>query len=116
MAVPKRRMSKSRKRLRRGHHSAAGPSTQACPRCGSPKLSHRACDSCGYYRGKKQVEVAGAVQALTALPDPFVVQLVGRPDVIRAELAKHPAADQSRLEIREAAEVIGMAEKPLAAV
>ena len=63
-----------------------------------------------------QAEIAGAVQALTALPDPFVVQLVGRPDVIRAELAKHPAADQSRLEIREAAEVIGMAEKPLAAV
>ena len=57
MAVPKRRMSKSRKRLRRGHHSAAGPSTLECPRCGSPKLSHRVCDSCGYYRGKKQVEV-----------------------------------------------------------
>jgi glycerol-3-phosphate acyltransferase PlsX len=63
-----------------------------------------------------QAEIAGAVQALTALPDPFVVQLVGRPDIIRAELAKHPAADHSRLEIREAAEVIGMAEKPLAAV
>jgi phosphate acyltransferase len=63
-----------------------------------------------------QAEIAGAVQALTALPDSFVVQLVGRPDIIRAELAKHPDADQSRLEIREAAEVIGMAEKPLAAV
>jgi large subunit ribosomal protein L32 len=57
MAVPKRRTSKSKKRLRRGHHSGAGMATQACPRCGSPKLSHRVCDSCGYYRGKKQVEV-----------------------------------------------------------
>lgn len=57
MAVPKRKMSKSRKRLRRGHHSGAGMKTQACPRCSSPKLSHRVCPTCGYYRGKKVVEV-----------------------------------------------------------
>ena len=57
MAVPKRRVSKSRKRLRRGQDSAPSVPSQACPRCGSPKLSHRVCDSCGYYRGKKQVEV-----------------------------------------------------------
>ena len=63
-----------------------------------------------------QAEIAGALQALAALPDKFIIQLVGRPDVIAAELAKYPDADQSRLQIREAAEVIGMAEKPLAAV
>ncbi|HEU5357920.1 MAG TPA: 50S ribosomal protein L32 [Gemmatimonadales bacterium] len=57
MAVPKRKMSKSRKRLRRGHHSGAGMKTQACPRCSSPKLPHRVCPTCGYYRGKKAVEV-----------------------------------------------------------
>jgi len=39
---------------------AASVRPQACPRCGSPKLSHRVCDSCGYYRGKKQVEVEDA--------------------------------------------------------
>ena len=53
MAVPKRKTSKSRKRLRRGHHSAKGIPTQACPKCGSPRLSHRVCPTCGYYRGKK---------------------------------------------------------------
>jgi glycerol-3-phosphate acyltransferase PlsX len=63
-----------------------------------------------------QAEIAGALQALAALPDKFIIQLVGRSDVIGAELAKYPDADRSRLEIREAAEVIGMAEKPLAAV
>jgi large subunit ribosomal protein L32 len=57
MAVPKRRTSKSRKRLRRGHPSGAGMRTQACPRCSSPKLPHRVCPTCGYYRGKKLVEV-----------------------------------------------------------
>ena len=45
-----------------------------------------------------------------------MVQLVGRPDVIEAELARHPDVDRSRLEIHEAADVIGMGEKPLAAV
>jgi large subunit ribosomal protein L32 len=57
MAVPKRKMSKSRKRLRRGHHSGAGMKTQPCPRCSSPRLPHRVCPTCGYYRGKKVVEV-----------------------------------------------------------
>jgi phosphate acyltransferase len=63
-----------------------------------------------------QAEIAGVVQALTALPGKFVVQLVGRSDVIKPELAKYPDVDHSRLEVHEAAEVIGMAEKPLAAV
>ena len=63
-----------------------------------------------------QAEIAGVVQALTTLPDKFIVQLVGRSDVIQTELAKHPDSDRSRLEIHEAPEVIGMGEKPLAAV
>jgi phosphate acyltransferase len=63
-----------------------------------------------------QAEIAGVVQALTSLPGKFIIQLVGRPDVIGAELAKHPDADRSRIELHDAAEVIGMAEKPLAAV
>jgi phosphate acyltransferase len=63
-----------------------------------------------------QAEIAGAIQALTALPDGFIIQLVGRSEIIEAELAKYPHADRSRLVIHEAAEVIGMAEKPLAAV
>jgi glycerol-3-phosphate acyltransferase PlsX len=63
-----------------------------------------------------QAEIAGALEALAAFPDKFVIQLVGRSDLIAAELAKHPEAARSGLEIHEAAEVIGMGEKPLAAV
>jgi glycerol-3-phosphate acyltransferase PlsX len=63
-----------------------------------------------------EAEIAGVLQALAELPDEFLVQLVGRPDAIEAELAKHAQADRSRLEIHEAADVIGMGEKPLAAV
>jgi glycerol-3-phosphate acyltransferase PlsX len=63
-----------------------------------------------------EAEIAGVLQALAELPDEFLVQLVGRPDAIEAELANHAQADRSRLEIHEAADVIGMGEKPLAAV
>ncbi len=61
-------------------------------------------------------EIAGVLEALDTLPGDFLVQLVGRPDAIEAELARHPPRDRSRLEIHEAADVIGMSEKPLAAV
>lgn len=57
MAVPKRRTSKSRKRLRRTHHRVKGIPSQACPRCSEPKLPHRVCGTCGFYRGKKMIEV-----------------------------------------------------------
>ena len=61
-------------------------------------------------------EIAGAVEALTDLPDGFLIQLVGRPKAIEEELARHPGADRSRIEIHEAADVIGMSEKPLQAI
>lgn len=58
MAVPKRRTSKSKKRKRRTHFKAAPVAQQPCPRCGDPKRPHRVCPTCGYYAGKKRVQVA----------------------------------------------------------
>ncbi len=63
-----------------------------------------------------QAEIAGVVEALAAYPNDFVIQLVGRPDSIEAELTRHPGVDRTRVEVHEAPDVIGMAEKPLAAV
>jgi glycerol-3-phosphate acyltransferase PlsX len=63
-----------------------------------------------------QAEIAGTLEALASLPEAFVVQLVGRTDAIEAELARHADVDRGRLEIHEAPDVIGMGEKPLAAV
>ncbi|HXE58923.1 MAG TPA: phosphate acyltransferase PlsX [Gemmatimonadales bacterium] len=63
-----------------------------------------------------QVEIAGALRALAELPTGSVIQLVGRTEAIEAELARHADIDRNRLEIHEAAEVIGMGEKPLAAL
>ncbi|MGH7474653.1 MAG: 50S ribosomal protein L32 [Longimicrobiales bacterium] len=57
MAVPKKRISKQRKRKRRGNHKAAAAHTMACPKCGEPKLAHRVCPVCGTYRNEQVVEV-----------------------------------------------------------
>jgi glycerol-3-phosphate acyltransferase PlsX len=62
------------------------------------------------------VEVEGAVQALKELPPTFVIQLVGKTDLIEAELKRYPEIDRNRIEIHEAPEVIGMGEKPLTAI
>ena len=63
-----------------------------------------------------RVEVEGALQALREFPPTFRIQLVGRTGDIEAALQTHGAVDRARLEIVEAPEVVGMGEKPLAAV
>src|SRR6266542_4385488 len=137
MAVPKRRTSKRKKRARRTHYKAVRPTLQACPRCGheaaSPRLpdvrvlQRRAADN---RRGlmirialdamgsdnAPQVEVEGAAQALKELPAEFQIQLVGRKADIEAALAKLAGVDRTRIEIVDAPEVVGMGDKPLAAI
>ena len=63
-----------------------------------------------------RMEVAGTVQALRELPPTFRIQLVGRTADIEAALKPHSDVDHGRLEIVEAPEVVGMGEKPLAAI
>jgi large subunit ribosomal protein L32 len=57
MAVPKRRVSKSRKRKRRTHYKAVAPTLNPCPKCGEPRRPHVACGNCGYYAGKKVLDI-----------------------------------------------------------
>ncbi|MEE9166027.1 MAG: 50S ribosomal protein L32 [Candidatus Neomarinimicrobiota bacterium] len=52
MALPKRRHSRARGRKRRTHWKAKKPSITICPQCNQPKIPHRACPNCGYYRGR----------------------------------------------------------------
>lgn len=56
MAHPKRRHSKARTRARRANYKVKTlPVTQECSNCGSDKLMHRACPTCGHYRGRQVV-------------------------------------------------------------
>ena len=56
MANPKRRHSKARRDKRRTHDSLSRPGTSICTNCGETKLPHRACASCGQYRGRAVIE------------------------------------------------------------
>jgi glycerol-3-phosphate acyltransferase PlsX len=63
-----------------------------------------------------EAEVEGAAQALAELPPTFVIQLVGRTADIEQTLARHSDIARQRLQVIEAPEVVGMGEKPLAAL
>lgn len=57
MAVPKRRTSASRSRMRRFANSAMrAPQLSTCPQCNEPKLPHRVCGNCGYYAGRQVID------------------------------------------------------------
>jgi large subunit ribosomal protein L32 len=57
VAVPKRKMSRSNTRARRSQWKATAPTLVACPQCGSAKLPHVACDTCGTYNGRAVLDV-----------------------------------------------------------
>ena len=52
MAVPQRRISKTRKRLRRTHFKLSVSGLVTCPQCGAMIKAHHVCPKCGYYAGK----------------------------------------------------------------
>ncbi len=58
MALPKRRHSNARTGKRRAHDALKGEGLSRCPRCQAMTLPHRACRSCGYYRGREVVKRA----------------------------------------------------------
>lgn len=57
MALPKRRLSRSRRDKRRLQLNLVAPTLTRCAHCGVPVLSHRICPSCGHYRGREVVPV-----------------------------------------------------------
>ena len=58
MAVPKGKVSRTRRDKRRGSNwKLTAPSLVKCPNCGALLLPHRACKACGYYKGRAVVKV-----------------------------------------------------------
>ncbi len=56
MAVPKRKTSKARRDKRRASsYRLKTYATNVCPNCGEPKLPHRVCGACGFYKGKEVI-------------------------------------------------------------
>jgi large subunit ribosomal protein L32 len=57
MPNPKRRHSHSRQAKRRAHDALRANLLEECPQCHEKKLSHHACAKCGYYKGRRVLEV-----------------------------------------------------------
>lgn len=55
MAVPKKKVSKSRRNMRRAHDALTTQVVIECPNCGEQKRSHHMCPSCGHYDGREIV-------------------------------------------------------------
>ncbi len=66
MAVPKRKMSKSRTRTRRAHDALPRIELPNCPRCGRAVKPHTVCGNCGYYRGVMIVDMEAQAASATA--------------------------------------------------
>ncbi len=57
MAVPKRKVSKSRRDKRRAHWKLVIPGMVKCPRCSEFKMPHRVCLACGHYKDREVIKV-----------------------------------------------------------
>ena len=57
MAVPKGKVSKSRRDKRRANWKLDVPGMVECPKCHEFKMPHRVCKACGYYNGKEVIKV-----------------------------------------------------------
>lgn len=56
MAVPKHKVSRSKRDKRRTHQKAQAPALSRCTQCGEAVMSHRACPECGNYKGRTVIE------------------------------------------------------------
>jgi large subunit ribosomal protein L32 len=60
MAVPKKKVSPSRRNMRRSHEALKGSAYVECPNCGETKRPHHVCGACGFYDGREVVAAAAA--------------------------------------------------------
>ena len=57
MAVPTKKVSKSKKNTRRSHDRLKAPGLATCPQCSEPKRPHYACPKCGYYKDREVISI-----------------------------------------------------------
>jgi large subunit ribosomal protein L32 len=57
MAVPKKRRSKSKKRIKRACWKIDEPNLRPCPKCGAKTMPHQVCPECGYYKNREVIQI-----------------------------------------------------------
>ncbi len=61
MAVPKSKITRSKRGMRRSHDSLTAVASLECSNCGEPKRPHHVCGSCGHYGDREVVVMAEEV-------------------------------------------------------
>jgi large subunit ribosomal protein L32 len=60
MAVPKSKISKSKRNMRRSHDALTISAYDECANCGELKLPHHVCGACGHYNDREVIDTADA--------------------------------------------------------
>lgn len=57
MAEPKKRLTSTRSGNRQSHNALKASPFGLCSNCKQPVISHAVCQNCGYYKGKKILDI-----------------------------------------------------------
>lgn len=57
MSVPTKRRTKSSALRRRSHFALKKINLGKCPKCGQAVMPHRACQFCGYFKGREIIKI-----------------------------------------------------------
>ena len=60
--VVRMRSTKSHTKNRRSHHALASTNFTECENCKALKRRHTVCSSCGFYRGKKVLDLVAKME------------------------------------------------------
>ncbi len=61
MAVPKSKVTRSRRGMRRSHHALVAANPNECPNCGEMRRPHHVCPACGHYADREVIAQADDV-------------------------------------------------------
>ena len=64
MAVPKSKISKSKRGMRRAHASLKCETINECPNCGEIRRPHHVCPACGFYNAMEIVNMSEQEQEI----------------------------------------------------
>ncbi|MEM1264873.1 MAG: 50S ribosomal protein L32 [Pseudomonadota bacterium] len=61
MAVPKSKITRSKRGMRRAHHALIGANPNECSNCGELKRPHHVCAACGHYDDREVVPLVDEI-------------------------------------------------------
>ncbi|MEM9524240.1 MAG: 50S ribosomal protein L32 [Pseudomonadota bacterium] len=61
MAVPKHKVTKSRRNMRRAHDALVAAAPNECSNCGELKRPHHVCGACGHYGDREVIKMVDEV-------------------------------------------------------